>query len=51
LTPMHHLAATGGVSFTAVEGMPIASAITNTTIALKSSVVGSVGCLVLGYTA
>lgn len=51
ITPRHYFAANGGISFLAAEGMPIATAITNTTVNLKSSVVGSVGCLVLGYTA
>lgn len=51
MTPKHYFAANGGVSFVAVEGMPIGSAITNTTINVKGSVAGSVGCLVLGYAA
>lgn len=49
LTPIHSFAENGGVSFLMPIGMPIATAITNTTIALKSTVAGSCGCLVLGY--
>jgi hypothetical protein len=51
LTPRHFLAANGGVSYTTVDGMPIATAISNTTIKVKSTVAGSTGCLVVGYNA
>lgn len=51
LTPYHYFAANGGASFLASPSEPISTIITATTIKLKGSAAGSVGCLVLGFSA
>lgn len=49
LTAYHYLADNGGASYTAAEGEPIVTTITNTTIAIKSTAAGSVSCLIVGW--
>jgi hypothetical protein len=49
LTPKHYFAANGGAAAGPFLDCPISTAITATTIKLKGSAAGSVGCLVLGY--
>jgi hypothetical protein len=49
ITCKHYFAPSGGVAAIHCESAPLSTAITNTTINIKGSASGSVGCLVLGY--